>query len=60
MGIILENNLNERFIIGYSADQKQFYIDRRSAGNSGFSKDFAGISRAPYKADSRIKTAFIN
>jgi fructan beta-fructosidase len=55
MGIILENNLNERFIIGYAADLKQFYIDRRSAGNSGFSKDFAGISRAPYKATAVLK-----
>ena len=42
LGIILENNLKERFIIGYSTVKKQFYTDRRTAGNSGFSKEFAG------------------
>jgi fructan beta-fructosidase len=55
MGIILENNLKERLIIGYCSAQKQFYIDRRSAGNSGFSKEFAGISTAPYKPGATLK-----
>jgi len=55
VGIILENSLMERIIIGYSLLQKQFYIDRRSAGNSGFSKEFAGISTAPYTAGSGLK-----
>jgi fructan beta-fructosidase len=55
LGIILENNLNEKFIIGYSTVQKQFYIDRRMTGNSGFSKEFAGISTAPYNAGISLK-----
>jgi fructan beta-fructosidase len=55
LGIILENNLNERFIIGYSLPGKQFYIDRRKSGNSDFSKKFAGISTAPYNAGTVLK-----
>ena len=55
LGIILGNSFNERFIIGYSVIRKQFYTDRRNAGNSGFSKEFAGISVAPYKAGSVLK-----
>jgi fructan beta-fructosidase len=55
LGIILENELNERIIIGYSTVQKQFYIDRRAAGNSRFSKEFSGISSAPYTAGPALK-----
>ena len=55
MGIILENDLKEKFIIGYSAFNKQFYIDRSEAGNSGFSKEFAGISTAPYIPGATLK-----
>lgn len=55
LGIILENRLKERFILGYSTVQKQFYIDRRAAGNSAFSREFAGISTAPYIAGARLK-----
>jgi fructan beta-fructosidase len=55
LGIILGNGLKERFIIGYSSKSKQFYIDRRAAGNSAFSKAFAGISTAPYSAGSTLK-----
>lgn len=55
LGIILENNYNERFIIGYVPAMKQFYTDRRAAGDSGFSKVFAGISTAPYIAGNELK-----
>jgi Beta-fructosidases (levanase/invertase) len=55
LGIILENSLKERLIIGYSTIQKLFYIDRRAAGNSGFSNKFAGISTAPYLAGTYLK-----
>jgi fructan beta-fructosidase len=55
VGIILENNLNERLVIGYSIEQKQFFVDRKKAGNSDFSRKFAGVSIAPYKAGSRLK-----
>ena len=55
IGIIFENGLKERLIIGYSQGQKQFYIDRRSSGNSAFSKEFATISTAPYIAGDSLK-----
>jgi fructan beta-fructosidase len=55
LGIILENSLKEKFVIGYSKIHKQFYIDRRTAGNSGFSKAFPGVSTAPYTAGTDIK-----
>jgi len=55
MGIVFENNFKERLVIGYSTIKEQFYIDRRSAGNSGFSNEFAGISTAPYSAGATLK-----
>jgi sucrose-6-phosphate hydrolase SacC (GH32 family) len=54
-GIIFENDLKERFIIGYSNILKQFYIDRREAGNTGFSKEFADVATAPYIANAGLK-----
>ena len=55
IGIILENTLNEKLMIGYSAINKQIYIDRRDAGYPGFSKEFAGISSAPYNSGAVLK-----
>ena len=55
LGIILENGLKERLIIGYSVVKKRFYIDRRASGNTGFSKEFADISTAPYIAGLSLK-----
>ena len=55
LGIILENSLKERLVIGYSLLYKQFYIDRKGAGPSAFSKEFAGITRAPYIAGTSLK-----
>ena len=55
LGIVLENNLKEKLVIGYSVSQKQFFVDRRTAGPSAFSKEFAGISRAPYTADRHLQ-----
>jgi fructan beta-fructosidase len=55
LGIIMENELNERFIIGYSVPKKQFYINRDKAGNTDFSKAFTGISTAPYVAGQVLK-----
>ena len=59
IGIVLENKLNERLIIGYTKSNKQLYIDRNNAGNSAFSKEFTGISRAPYIAGSNLKLHMI-
>jgi sucrose-6-phosphate hydrolase SacC (GH32 family) len=55
VGIILENNLKEKLIIGYSKSQKQFFIDRREAGKSDFSTKFGGISTAEYDARPILK-----
>ena len=53
--IILQNNLGEKFITGYSFFTRQFYIDRTNSGNSDFSEGFAGISTAPYAAGNRLQ-----
>jgi fructan beta-fructosidase len=55
LGIIMENDVNERFIVGYSILKKQFYTDRTKAGNSDFSKQFTGVSTAPYSAGAVLK-----
>jgi fructan beta-fructosidase len=55
IGIIFENDVKERLIIGYSHKNKGFYIDRSRAGDSVFSKEFAGISTAPYTAGTGLK-----
>ncbi len=54
MGIILENNAHQKVIIGYSRIRKQLYVDRTISGQSGFSKIFAGISKAPYLAGDNV------
>lgn len=61
LGIIFENSLNERFVIGYSVPGKMFFIDRRNAGNSDFSSEFATVSTAPYNAkDGLILHLFVD
>ncbi len=55
LGIILENSLKERFVIGYSFIKKQFYIDRNKSGNIAFSDKFAGIIKAAYNAGPVMK-----
>jgi fructan beta-fructosidase len=55
IGISFENSNNERFIIGYSVVRKEFYIDRRNSGKSDFSKEFPGISSAPYASGNTLK-----
>lgn len=54
-GVILENSVGEKFIIGYSNRAKQIYISRTSAGDSTYSKRFSGTSVAPYKAGAVLK-----
>ncbi len=55
IGIIFENDVKERLIIGYSRSHNQFYIDRSKAGDSSFSKEFAGISTAPYISGTNLE-----
>jgi len=45
--IILSNTYNEKLIVGYHADKKQFYIDRTNAGVSNFNPGFAAVAIAP-------------
>jgi fructan beta-fructosidase len=45
--IILSNTFNEKLIVGYYADKKQFYIDRTKAGVSNFNQGFAAVAVAP-------------
>ena len=45
--IILSNTFNEKLIVGYHADKKQFYIDRTKAGLSNFNEGFAAVAVAP-------------
>jgi fructan beta-fructosidase len=45
--IILSNTLNEKLIVGYHADKKQFFIDRTKAGVSNFNEGFAAVAVAP-------------
>jgi len=55
VGIILENNVGEKFIIAYSNTAKQVYMSRTSAGDSTFTKRFGGTSAAPYNAGGVLK-----
>jgi fructan beta-fructosidase len=55
LGLILENELGEKFITGYSGITKQVFIDRTKSGNSSFSKGFASIVKAPYEASEVLK-----
>ena len=45
--IILSNTFNEKIVVGYHADKKQFYIDRTNAGVSNFNQGFAAVAVAP-------------
>ena len=45
--IILSNTYNEKLIVGYQADKKQYYIDRTKAGISNFNPGFAAVAVAP-------------
>ena len=45
--IILSNTFNEKLVVGYHADKKQFYIDRTKAGVSNFNDGFAAVAVAP-------------
>ena len=45
--IILSNEYNEKILIGYHVDKKQFYIDRTKAGVSNFNQGFAAVAVAP-------------
>ncbi len=45
--IIFSNAYNEKLVVGYHADKKQFYVDRTNAGVSNFNTGFAAVAIAP-------------
>lgn len=55
LGIILENNMGENLIIGYSVASKYIFIDRTKSGNTYFSERFAGVATAPYEPGKTLK-----
>jgi sucrose-6-phosphate hydrolase SacC (GH32 family) len=59
VGITLENSYQERLVIGYSADKKQFFVNRKNAGQNNFSKNFGSVVTAPYIAGSKLKIDLI-
>lgn len=54
-GLILENSLGESVKIGYSANSKQFFVDRIKSGDMSFSEKFTGIDYAPYNPDKQVQ-----
>jgi fructan beta-fructosidase len=53
--LILENELGEKFITGYSGLTEEIFVDRTKSGNSSFSKGFAAVAKAPYQASGILK-----
>jgi fructan beta-fructosidase len=49
--ITLSNAQNERLLIGYDSEKKQYYIDRTKSGKTDFQKDFSGRFVAPRLAN---------
>ena len=49
--IVLSNAFNEKLVIGYDANKKQFFVDRKNAGVSKFYEGFAALATAPRFAD---------
>lgn len=47
---MLANSRGEELVIGYDQPANAYYVDRRKAGNVGFSDKFAGRHSAPRRA----------
>lgn len=45
--ITLENNINEKLLIGYDESKNQYYIDRTHSGKTAFYQGFSAIETAP-------------
>ena len=55
MGIMLQNDRQEKFTICFSPVAEKIFVDRALAGSSEFSKDFSGHATAPYQAGDRLQ-----
>lgn len=53
--IILENELNERLVIGYSVNSGQFFSDRSMARVNDFAEEFTGTAVAPYSIGDKVR-----
>ena len=49
-GLKVRTGNGQETIIGYDAESAEVYVDRTRSGESGFSRDFPGIQRAPLTA----------
>ncbi len=49
--IVFSNDYNEKLVVGYDANKKQFFIDRKNAGVSKFHEGFAAVATAPRFAE---------
>lgn len=54
-GIVLSNKKGEKFRIGYSPSETQFFTDRSNAGINSFSDKFASKSVVPYNASNEME-----
>ncbi len=57
--IRLSNKEGEEVLIGYSKEQKQYYIDRTKAGISNFHQNFAAKHTAPRFTNNNMQTVSI-
>ena len=46
-GLTVRAGDGEETVIGYDAETSELYVDRTRSGESGFSRDFPGVQRAP-------------
>lgn len=46
--IVLSNDLGDELVVGYRADEKEFYLNRDKAGKNEFAENFKGIQTAPF------------
>lgn len=49
-GLRVRTGDGEATVIGYDAGARELYVDRRESGADAFSRDFAGVQRAPLRA----------
>jgi levanase len=49
-GLKVRTGNGQETVIGYDAESAELYVDRTRSGESGFSRDFPGVQRAPLAA----------
>ena len=51
-GITVHGDATSSTVIGYDAESKKAYVDRRNSGNTGFHPGFASVEQMPVKLNS--------